>query len=46
MHEHADTPGPRHRGFALFDALHGEAALRRDGGGCLVAAELVQIGKR
>jgi hypothetical protein len=30
----------------LFDALHGEAVLRRDGGAWLVADELVQIGKR
>ena len=30
----------------LFDALHGEATLRRDGGSWLVSDELVQIGKR
>ena len=30
----------------LFDALHGEATLRRVGGAWLVADELVQIGKR
>jgi hypothetical protein len=28
----------------LFDALHGEVILRRDGGAWLVADELVQIG--
>ncbi|MEP6997548.1 MAG: hypothetical protein ABI900_07865 [Betaproteobacteria bacterium] len=30
----------------LFDALHGEATLRREGGAWLIADELVQIGKR
>ncbi len=30
----------------LFDALHGEVILRRDGGAWLVADELVQIGQR
>jgi hypothetical protein len=30
----------------LFDALHGEVILRRDGGAWLVADELVQMGQR